>query len=221
MIELQQAWSNQDLKRVISLKKQYLSPQKYGDSDGYLAAAAALNLFAKTELPVPGIDTSAAAESRFREAERHCGRTNRRLQHYRTFDHYGRPLFKGLPVHEVFHLARRKINDWLGPLDVSSVLAGARHGPGGVVGLKRPATTPYFKFAIQGYTCSRGAYWYAVRFIASNDVWIRAIAMSEGLINWDHSVSCIPFETRLRLADKCITIVDDNEVTFVDRKSVV
>lgn len=218
--ELSRVTSTKDLKGLISLKKQFSSPQMYRDDRSYFASVAVLNLFAKTELPVSGIDSLATAVERFREAEKLCGITNRRLMHYRQFDHTGRPIFKGLPVHEIFHLARRKIQSWLGPVVESDFMKGARHGPGGVVGLKRPSTTPYFKFAKQGYTCSRGAYWYAIRAIASNDAWIRAIAQSEGLIGWEHDVSCIPYETKVRLADSCITITDFNEVTFVPKDAL-
>jgi hypothetical protein len=214
---IQQVVSEKDLAKLLDLRKQWSSPQKYGDTRSYLAASTVLNLFAKTELPIRGIDPLAKGVERFYEAERLCRITNRRLLHYRNFDHSGRPVFNRLSVHEVFHLARRKIQDWLGPVGELMSTIGARHGPGGVVGLKRPFTTPYFKFAKDGYTVTQGAYWYAVKAIASSDAWIRALAISEGLIGLEHSVSCIPYETRLRLADKSVTIAASNEVTFVNK----
>lgn len=214
---IQEMSSKQDLKGYIDLKARYGLPQKYEGPRSYFATQVVLNLFSKTRQTVPGLDPTATAFNRFKQAETFCSITNRRLLHYRRFDHSGRPLIERLAVHEIFHLARRKIQQWLGPLDAESVLDGCRHGPGGVVGLKRPFTTPYFKLANSRMSCSAGAYWYAVRSLASNDVWIRAIAQSEGLCGWDHDFSCVPFETRLRLADKCITIADANEVTFVDK----
>lgn len=211
---------NKDLKGLVLARKQLSSPQLYGNADSYLTVQAVLNLFGKTEQTIPGIDPLAAAVARFREAEKLCRITNRRLLHYRTFDHSARPLLRGPRVHEVFHLARRKIADWLGPVGGLMTEMVGRHGPGGVVGLKRPNTTPYYKFAKQGYTCSSGAYWYAVRAIASSDAWIRALAISEGLIGEEHSVSCIPYETRIRLADANITIAESNEVTFVPKDAL-
>jgi hypothetical protein len=197
--------------------KKRLSPQQYGDGFRYFAESAVLNIFGKTGMTIKGIDPLAAAVDRFHEAERLCRTTNRRFLHYRTFDFSGRPIFKGLPVHWVFHSARRKIQSWLGPVGGVDVLGGGRHGPGGVVGLKRPATTAYFKFAKDGYTVSTGAYWLAVRAIASNDAWVRALAESQGLVSKDHDFRCVPFETRLRLADSAVTIADFNEVTFVPK----
>lgn len=217
--EIQKISETKSLRDLITLKKQ-LSPQMFGDGASYFASAAVLNLFAKTELPIKGIDPLAEGVRRFHAAETQCRISNRRLRHYRQFDHHGRPLTQRTHVHEIFHLARRKIQNWLGPVSGADIFGGARHGPGGVVGLKRPCTTPYFKFAKEKYSCERGAYWYAVRAIASNDAWIRAIAISENLIGWDHNVSCIPYETRIRLADLCITITDQNEVTFVNKDAL-
>jgi hypothetical protein len=213
--ELEGVLKKQDLRGYVDLKA-FSSPQRFEKSDAYFASAALLKIFAKSKLP-SGIDQEAAAVSRFYEAEKLCRITNKRLLHYRQFDHACRPLVSSDRVHEVFHLARRKIQSWLGPLDKVAVLEGARHGPGGVVGLKRPATTPYYKFAVNGYTCSSGAYWYAVRAIASNDAWIRSIAQELGICQWDCDVSCIPYETKIRLADSCITITEHNEVTFVPK----
>lgn len=217
---IQKIASNNDLKGLIDMRTQLASPQKYGDARGYFTTQVVLNLFAKTEQAIKGIDPLAKAVERFYEAERLCRITNKRLKHYRQFDHHARPLPQRLRVHEVFHLARGKIAKWLGPLDVVKVLDGGRHGPGGVVGLKRPSTTPYFKLANSAMSCSTGAYWYAVRFIASCDAWIRALAISEGLCGMECDVSCIPYETKIRLADRCITIADYNEVTFVNKDAL-
>lgn len=216
---IQKIASAKDLRGLIDMRTQFSGPTTYGSAQEYFAAQIVLNLFAKTKLSVPGLDPLSKGVDRFFEAERLCRITNKRLRHYRSFDFSGRPQVERLSVHEVFHLARRKIQSWLGPLEVEKVLDGARHGPGGVVGLKRPSTTPYFKLANSKMSCSTGAYWYAVRSIASCDAWIRALAISEGLISNEsgYSASCVPFETKIRLADKSITITDYNEVTFVDK----
>lgn len=217
---VQKAAVTKDLKGVIDLRTLYASPAVHRDARTYFASATVLNLFAKTELPIKGIDTLATGVSRLHEAEKLCAITNRRLRHYRSFDHANRPLPMRHNVHEVFHLARRKIAAWLGSVCESKILDGGRHGPGGVVGLKRPSTTPYFKLANSSISCSTGAYWYTVRYIASCDAWIRALAISEGIAGWECDVSCIPYETKIRLADKCITIVNHNEVTFVNKDAL-
>ncbi|UUW21251.1 MAG: RNA replicase beta chain [Sanya fiers-like virus 12] len=210
-----------DLRSVIDLKKELVSPQLYGTAQSYFTTAVLLNLFAKTELPVKGLDPLAKGVDRFREAEKLCRITNRRLRHYRTFDHASRPLVKRLDVHQIFHLARRKIERWLGPLDVDAILTGARHGPGGVVGLKRPKTTPYYKFATSEYTCSKQAYWYALKALAANDAWVRALALEQGVINNYDEFCHLTWHDRLKIVDQNITITDQNEVTFVNKDATV
>ena len=162
------------------------------------------------------MNPGATALKRFWAAEMRCRNTNKRLRHYRQFDFSDRrPLTKRLRMHEIFHSAREKIQRWLGPVNPDTIFTSMRHGPGGCVGLKRPFTTPYYKFGEGDYTVSGGAYWHAVREIAKCDSWVRGLALERGLIDWGHNVSCIPGETKIRLVDQRMSIVDYNEVTFV------
>jgi len=215
---LQSAIATRSLGSYIKLGAEWGNPQKYDFPGSYFAAASVLNLFKKLDVKVEGLDPRAKAVERFRTAEMRCGQANRRLKHYRKFDYSeSRPLTKRLQVHEVFHLARRKIQQWLGPVNLGEILSNVRHGPGGCVGLKRPFTTPFFKFGEGNYTVTSGAYWLAVRAIVENDSWVRGLAQEQGLCGWDYDVSLIPYETKLRLADARITIADYNEVTFVNK----
>lgn len=217
---------NRDVLGYLKLGAEWGLPQKHESPGSYFAAASALNLLKKFPWVDDRVDPMAKAVSRFREAEMLCRLTNKRLSHYRKFDYASRPLVKRLDVHQVFHLARRKIESWIGSVEFVGKLDRVRHGPGGVVGLKRPHTTPYYKFSVSNYTVSTGAYFYAARAVANSDTWVRALAQEQGSVGWDHSVSCIPYETKIRLFDQRVEIANYNEVTFVpkdatDRKSVV
>lgn len=216
---LRWAINDRSLKSYIDIGAEWGSPSQYDSPGSYFAATSVLSLFKKLDVKAEGLDPRATAIERFHIAETRCRNANRRLLHYGKFDHSdSRPLSRGLDAHQVFHLARRKIQSWLGPVDLEEILSGVRHGPGGVVGLKRPYTTPYYKFGVGDYTVSTGAYWYGLRAIAGCDSWVRALAQSEQA-GWDHSVSCIPFETKIRLADSRISIADYNEVTFVPKNA--
>lgn len=196
---------------------QLASPQLYGDARSYIAASCVLNSFKKYPWVGEGIDPERTAKLRLEQAELSCRLTNKRLIHYRQFD-FGsqRPLTGALRVHEVFHLARRKINQWLGPV-TPAVFSLTRHGPGGCVGLKRPVTTPYYKFGVGDYTVSSGAYWHALRSLVGNDQWIKALSIDAGLCDWDHNVSCVPLESRVKLVDARCQVANYNEVTFVPK----
>lgn len=198
--------------------QQYASPQKYCDARGYFAAAACLSLLKKYPWGEGEMDPEAKAIERFWAAEMRCRNANKRLKHYRQFDFSdSRPLTKRLDVHRVFHLARRKIQNWLGPVVPGDVLAHARHGPGGCVGLKRPLTTPYYKFGVGDYTVSAGAYWHAARVVCSSDAWVKSLLLSEGVTNWEHDVRCVPLESKLKAFDSRVSVVNYNEVTFVPK----
>lgn len=218
--DLETVISNKDFQGLLKLATEWGNPQKYDFPGSYFAAASVLSLLKKFPMQVKGLDPNAEATRRFHIAEMRCRQTNRRLLHFRQFDHSdARPLTKRLRTHEIFHLARLKIQNWLGPLDVSKVLSNVRHGPGGCVGLKRPLTTPYYKFAVGNYTTSGGAYWYAMRTLASQDALIRALAEERGICRSTDDVRCVPYESRVRLIDARVSIADYNEVTFVPKNA--
>ena len=199
----------------ISLSSIWRDPQKYGSHGSFFAAQVLLNLYRKFPVQSEGLDPMAKAVERFYDAEKRCRITNRRLEHYRRFDFSGgRPAMQSLPVHKIFDLARKKIQRWLGPVDLEEILSSVRHGPGGCVGVSRPFSTPYYKFSTMHYTVSTGAYWLGARAIASSDTWVRALAgpsLPSGMM------PCVPYETRIRLADTRLTIAEENEVTFVPK----
>lgn len=215
-LSLERVIANQDFAGYISLGGVWRDPQKYGSPRSYLSAQTLLNLFRKYPGRVSELDPMKTAINRFYDAEMRCRVTNKRLIHYRAFDFAGgRPLFNDLPVHQIFHLVRRKISSWLGPINLEEIFQNVRHGPGGCVGVKRPWSTPYYKFNASSYTCTTGAYWLGVRSIAGSDAWVRAISQKLG--HPTGNVPCIPTETRIRFADTQLTIAEENEVTFVPK----
>lgn len=233
---LKKTIKNRDIVQYTTLQQQWGSPQKYETPGRYFAAAVVLSFLKKFPLRDPDLDPEGNAIARFKLAERYCKQTNARFVHYRQFDFAdSRPLTKRLRVHEIFHLARRKIQAWIGPCNPQVMLSdGFRHGPGGCIGLPRPFTLPYYKFKTRpqtegspkghpasgnGYTTSTGAYWYAIRTCIRNDAWIRQLARSSKLADWDHDVSCIPTETKVKLIDSRITIADYNKVSFVPKNA--
>lgn len=215
--ELTSVLSSKDVLGYMEVGASWGSPQKHETPRSYFAAAQVLNLLKKYPWVDRRVDPLGKAVARFYEAEKLCKLANKRLLHYRKFDFASRPLVKRLDVHQIFHLARRKIESWIGSCEFAGSLDGVKHGPGGCVGLKRPHTTPYYKFSVSNYTVSTGAYLYAARAIASSDSWVRSLAISQRLIDWNTPISCVPYETKIRLADQRLEIADYNEVTFVPK----
>lgn len=210
--------ANGDVLGYLNLGASWGSVQMHPTPRSYFAATQVLKFLKKfSSWRDDRVDPLQKAISRFHEAETLCGITNKRFLHYRKFDFVGRPLVNGLRVHEVFHLARRKIQSWIGECKFEGELDYVRHGPGGSVGLSRPYTTPYFKLSTTHLTVSTGAYFYALRAAVKSDAWIRSQAQASGLSGWDHPIGCIPYETKIRLIDQHIEIADYNKVTFVPK----
>lgn len=197
------------------------SPTEYVDPGLYLNNAVLANMFSKVSLSLDGIDPVKKALSRWNEAEMLCTQANNRIRHFRQFDHTNRPLPNRLDVHQVFHLARRKICDWLSEYEPDDFLEHTRHGPGGTGGdygsaLKRPYTLPFFKFtSLAGVT--QGAYFYYIRAIAQSDAWIRAIAQSHCSSNTEPNLSAMSYENRVQLADTVVGIARGSSLGFVPK----
>lgn len=206
--------------------KDMAAPAKHRAPVSYLKSAVLANIFSKVRISVEGIDPLKKAEARWHQAEMLCKQANKRIQHYRQFDHCSRPLPKKVDVHQIFHLARRKISDWLKDYEPDDLLEYTRHGPGGTGGdngarLARPYTTPFFKFVTpMGVTA--GAYWYYLRAIAQSDAWIRAIAQnankqSSGAQGHEPNLSVMSYENRVQLADTVVLIARGSSLGFVPK----
>lgn len=178
----------------IKLGATFGSPQSYETHASYFASIVVLNLFKKFPWTGGDLDPAVKARERFFEAEMLCRKTNARMIHYRQTDFTCRPLVKRLDVHQVFHLARRKIASWLGECTPAEILSLVKHGPGGCVGLNRPYTTPYYKFNAGTYSVSNGAYFHAARTIIKNDVWARALHEDHFGSNADDMFSSAEYE---------------------------
>jgi len=240
------AIQSRNVRGWVTLGADFGSPQLHETHASYFASSSVLSLFKKFPWTEGDLKPEEKAILRFREAEMLCGLTNSRFLHYRQFDFASRPLTKRLGVHEIFHLARRKIASWLGACEPQVLLdRRVKHGPGGCVGLNRPYTTPYYKFNSGTYTVSSGAYFYAARTVMNNDVWARALWEDKFGSNADDvfdSVFPVPvdrfvgplsdfpldsavrrykeivfFNQKLKAYDDRVEIADYNKVTFVPK----
>jgi len=223
VVDLETEVNRCDLATTLRQAKFRTAPAKHLTVPSYLKSAVLANLFGKCSLQIPGINPREAAERRFDEAEMLCRQTNKRLIHFRRFDFTQRPLVKRVLVHEVFHLARRKIGKWLEPYEPEDLFQYTRHGPGGCGGgpeaaIKRPFTTPYYKFAKSHQGVTEGAYFLYLRAIAQSDTWISAIAQSLCLSrDRTPNLSVMSLENRIQLADSIIEIAKGGTVGFVPK----
>lgn len=208
------------LADVLQVAKSRATPTEYPSAQQYLKSAVLASVFSKVQLDIPGLNPREAAVERFNEAEKLCRIANRRIIHYRKHDFASRPLVKRYDVHQVFHLARRKISEWLSRYEPEDLLEHARHGPGGCGGekehkVKRPFTLPYYKFAKTPQGVSQGAYFLYLRGIAKSDIWISAIARDLSSSGAPPNLEVMSLENRLQLADSVLEIVRGNDVGFV------
>jgi len=240
------AVERRDVRGYLALGAEFGDPQSHGSHASYFASISVLNLFKKFPWTDGNMDPELKARDRFYEAERLCKATNRRIARHRKTDFSFLPLSKRVDAHGIFHLARRKIASWLGECNPQKMFANVKHGPGGCVGLNRPYTTPYYKFATGGYTVTQGAYFYALRLILNNQAWARALwedvygsnadnafdTLWRGLMIKDDSFvgpmsnheACQQalmkqrlFEETLAAIDARVEVIDYNKVTFVPK----
>lgn len=217
---LSAAITAKSVSSLMTLGPAFGSPLRYSEPEAYFASALVLNLFKKFPWTDADLDPKGTAIKRFHAAERQCGRANRRLRHYREHGDFGsRPLTERLGVSQIFWSARRKIQSWLNDVDPSDIYQHVRHGPGGSVGLKRPYTTPYYKFGVGNYTVTNGAYFLAAKAIAQSDVWVASLLKDKGVIKTDYNMSCVPYQTRVAVADSRLEVADYNEVRFVPKNA--
>lgn len=167
---------------------------------------------------LPGVDPLAKAKERFRLAETYCSITNKRLKHHRY--HPLRPLNKALNAHQVFHLAREKIGRWLGPLDLNKIYDDSRHGPGGCVGLSRPRTTAYYKYAAEGYSVSNRAFHYARAAILADPLWRRAITCERYGLEPTDFPDGFPLDVDIHWISQRLVCSNHNKVTFVPKTAL-
>lgn len=191
----------------------------HGEAASFWASTFVLSFLKKYPFgKLPGVDPDETARKRFRLAETYCAITNRRLKYYRY--RLFRPLPAALDVSWIFHSAREKIKRWLGPLDLNKVHAGSRHGPGGCIGLSRPCTTAYYKYATEGYSVSNRAFHYARAAILSDQLWRRAITCeSYGLEPTDFSEG-FPLDVDIHWISRRLVCSNHNKVTFVPKTAL-
>jgi len=184
-------------------------PTLYRSAGSYFPNACLASLLSKYELKgVTGYDPQAKAWERFWRAEQLCRSTNKRIRHYRGRE-YRLPKHRQY-VNWVFHSARRKISRWLGPVDRQSLFDDAHHGPGGCIGVVRPKTTAYFKFAAEDYSVSARCFPLAAEMVGSDEIWSRALNGLEPFVPG-------PIQPVLDILKARCKRTDYNKVTFVPK----
>jgi len=223
---LRLACEKRDVKEYLSVGAEFGLPQLHEDHASYFASASVFSLFKKFPWTEGGLNPRDKAIERFHEAELLCLRTNRRFIRNRQTDFASKALSKRLSVHQIFHLARRKIASWLGPCDSSAIFSSTRFGPGGCVGTSRPHTTPFYKLGVSDYTVTDGAYWLALRHVLRNEAWVRALLVDASGSPGDDMFNVsylerdflkVPLAEKAKAFDARVTIANYNKVTFVPK----
>lgn len=246
LVALRDCVERRSVSGYLALGAEFGSVQSHSSHASYFASISVLNLFKKFPWTDGDMDPQRKALDRFYEAERLCRSTNRRIARHRKSDFALGSLPRKLSVHQVFHLARRKIQSWLGECNIAKLTTKVKHGPGGCVGLNRPYTTPYYKFADGDYTVAKGAYYHALRLILNNQAWARALwedafgsnadnvfdtiwrgktvkddSFVGPLTQMDAFINAIHkqrlFEETLAAIDARMEVIDYNKVTFVPK----
>lgn len=201
--------SFENISEFLSLAAEKADPLSQGSASMYYRHAAIAAFVKKYPFTgVPGLNPLEKAKERSAQAEMLCRLTNKRLRYYRRNE---RRLFtKKASIAQVLHLARLKISNWLGPLDLNEIADNAKHGPGGCIGLKRPRTTAYYKYAASEYTLSPRCVPYAKALLRSDPLWGRALS---NLGPFDEGP---PNDVQIMLKARC-KVTDYNKVTYVPK----
>lgn len=115
-------------------------PNFYNSAQSFKLDLAAISFLRKSNFLATGIDTQAVALKKFREAEKACCLTNRRLK-----DLGSDPSFKG-PNVWLFNSFVRKIHTILGTLDIEEIFSKSSWGPGATSQITGNDTTAVRKF---------------------------------------------------------------------------
>jgi hypothetical protein len=184
-------------------------PHNFGSASDYFRAAVVAAFLKKFPFSnVPGLDPLLTAQGRSAKAETLCRLTNKRLKYFRARSYR---LHKDRRyVSQVLHLARLKIDRWLGDVNLGEIASNARHGPGGCIGVRRPATTEYYKYSAEAYTMTARCVPYVNALLRSDFQLLRALS---GLGPFDDGP---PMSVESILRDRC-RVTDYNNVTYVPK----
>lgn len=226
VIGLRDAVKSKSVKGYLKVGADFGVPQRHVHHADYFVGASVFNLFKKFPWIESELNPREKAIERFREAERLCWKTNRRFSRHRLTDFSSKSLTKRFDAHQIFHLARRKIERWLGDCNPGAIFSSTKFGPGGCVGTSRPYTTPFYKLGVSDYTVTSGAYWHAIRFINKNEAWVRALLIdqhgsaADDQFNASYSeteYNSMSLDQRLKAIDSRVQLADYNKVTFVPK----
>lgn len=196
--------------------QKFAEPQLYSSASSYKRNISALSFLKKFPFgKVTGVDPERTAESRFYRAEKLCRLTNKRVRFFRRFG-YRLDYKTRKDFHRIFHAARLKISNWLGPLDLNKIYDYTRHGPGASVGVSGDATTAYFKYMLSPYTVTPRALPYAECAILADPLWRRFVVNQCSIIG-----DPVPsVEDAREIVRKQLKVVDYNKVTFVPKTAL-
>jgi hypothetical protein len=206
--EVMQAINARNVDGLLMITAKAADPQLYRSAEAYMPHAVIAAFLRKYPFKeVPGLNPRQVALDRSARAERLCRITNRRLRFYRGRE-YRLPQ-KRRYLSWVFHSAREKISRWLGPVTVGLVADRARHGPGGCLGVKRPKTTKYYKYASESYSMTARCAPYARALFETNPIWVRSLS---GLSPFDEGPPM-----SVEMISRYVRITDYNKVTYVPK----
>lgn len=214
--DVMSAVSRKDVLQYLEVSQRLSDPLKYDLASSYWGATLVASLLKKYPFEgVVGLDPEKKARERSEVAERRCRIANKRLSYYSK-------RWYRLKQHDrwlgnVFHNARLKIQQWLGPVNLNEIYDHARHGPGGTLNCPRPFSTAYFKYAqgMAGYSVSARCYPYAEAAILADPLWLRSLVADFYGIN-PVDVSTTPDLAR-EIVQRALVGANYNKVTYVPK----
>lgn len=151
-------------------------------------------------------DRRATALQKLLDCESACLETNRRLREVSFLPSW-------------VHRARQIISDVLGDLTpqlIMQMITEGNHGPGATLSNKGAKTTPYYKYSVFPYTCTKSALPYAYAAISSNSRWMENLERS-GLRREIPPLVGPQYIREVYLLDACVKVVEEDSITFVPK----
>lgn len=151
-------------------------------------------------------DRRATAMQKLNDCEVLCKSTNERLRGVSFLPSW-------------VHRARSIISDVLGDLTPSLVMemiCEGSHGPGATLSNKGSKTTPYYKYAVLPYTCTKTALPYAYAAISSNSRWMEILERSGSRREIPPLIGP-QYIREVYLLDACVKVVEEDSITFVPK----
>lgn len=179
-------------------------PTEYLHYDDFMVDYAISNFLRKTEGLPAVVDTREVAKQSFKTTELQCAATNVRLRSYTR----GEVSPLSLRVHEVIHLAQRKIGNLLGGFSVEAAQEMCSWGNGATSDLSKSEAYLDDKVVVLPFSCTPAAWKHAAAVIQSDRHWKEAIIASNGQYKGPiidgHTYNVFDTVPKTVLTDRCI-----------------